>query len=66
MFFYPNLTDTGEFRYNLTMGLDTKLTKILSWQITFANIYLSNPPPGTKTSDGVLTTGLSITFGKPL
>jgi putative salt-induced outer membrane protein YdiY len=66
MFFYPNLTDTGEFRYNLTMGLNTKLTKILSWQITFANIYLSNPPPGTKTSDGVLTTGLSITFGKPL
>ena len=66
MFFYPNLTDTGEFRYNLTMGLDTKLTKILSWQITFANIYLSNPPPGTKTSDGVLTTGLGITFGKPL
>ena len=66
MFFYPNLTDTGEFRYNLTMGMNTKLTEILSWQITFANIYLSNPPPGTKTSDGVLTTGLSITFGKPL
>jgi len=66
MQFFPNLTDTGEFRYNFTMGLNTKLTKILSWQVTFANIYLSNPPPGTKTSDGVLTTGLSITFGKPL
>jgi len=64
--FYPNLTNTGEFRYNLTMGLTTKLTSILSWQITFTNIYLSNPPPGTKTSDGVLTTGLSITVGKPL
>jgi putative salt-induced outer membrane protein YdiY len=66
MQFYPNLTDTGEFRYNFTMGLNTVLTKILSWQITFANIYLSNPPPGTKTSDGVLTTGLSITLGKSL
>jgi putative salt-induced outer membrane protein YdiY len=66
MQFYPNLTDTGEFRYNFIMGLNTKLSKVLSWQITFANIYLSNPPPGTKTSDGVLTTGLSITFGKPL
>jgi putative salt-induced outer membrane protein YdiY len=66
MFFYPNLTDTGQYRYNFTMGLNTVLTKILSWQITFANIYLSNPPPGTKTSDGVLTTGLSITFGKKL
>jgi putative salt-induced outer membrane protein YdiY len=66
MQFFPNLTDTGEFRYNFTMGLNTKLTKILSWQITFANIYLSNPPPGTKTSDGVLTTGLSVTWGKKL
>ena len=64
MQFFPNLTDTGEFRYNFTMGLNTRLTKILSWQITLANIYLSNPPPGTKTSDGVLTTGLSITFGR--
>ncbi len=64
--FYPNLTNTGEFRYNLTIGLDTQLTKVLSWQITFANIYLSNPPLGTKTSDGILTTGLRFTFGKPL
>jgi putative salt-induced outer membrane protein YdiY len=66
MQFYPNLTDTGQYRYNFTMGLNTQLNKILTWQITFANIYLSNPPPGTKTSDGVLTTGLSITFGKSL
>jgi putative salt-induced outer membrane protein YdiY len=66
MLFYPNLTDTGQYRYTFTMGLNTKLTKILSWQINFTNIYLSNPPPGTKTSDGVLTTGLSIAFGKPL
>jgi putative salt-induced outer membrane protein YdiY len=66
MQFFPNLTDTGEYRYNFTMGLDTQLTKILSWQVTLTNIYLSNPPPGTKTSDGVLTTGLSLTFGKPL
>ena len=64
--FFPNLTDTGEYRYNFTLGLTTQLTRILSWQVTFANIYLSNPPPGTKTSDGILTTGLSITFGKPL
>jgi putative salt-induced outer membrane protein YdiY len=66
MLFYPNLTNTGEFRYTFTMGLSTVLTKVLSWQITLANIYLSNPPPGTKTSDGVLTTGLSFTFGKSL
>src|SRR5271167_3258821 len=53
--FYPNLTQTGEFRYNFNLGLNTVLTKLLTWQITFVNIYLSDPPPGTKTSDGILT-----------
>ncbi len=64
--FFPNLTDTGEFRYVFNMGLNTVLTKVLSWQVTAANLYLSNPPPGTKTTDVILTTGLRFTFGKPL
>jgi putative salt-induced outer membrane protein YdiY len=64
--FFPNLTDTGEFRYVFNMGLNTTLTKVLSWQITATNLYLSNPIPGTKTTDLVLTTGLRFTFGKPL
>jgi len=66
MQFFPNLTDTGEFRYVFIMGLNTTLTKVLSWQITATNLYLSNPPPGVKTTDLVLTTGLRFTFGKPL
>jgi putative salt-induced outer membrane protein YdiY len=64
--FFPNMTDTGQFRYVFNLGINTKLTKILSWQISFVNLYLSNPPPGVKTTDGVLTTGLTFTFGKPL
>jgi len=63
---FPNLTDTGQFRYVFNMGINTQLTKILSWQISFVSLYLSNPPPGVKTTDGVLTTGLRFTFGKPL
>jgi putative salt-induced outer membrane protein YdiY len=63
---FPNLTDTGQFRYVFNAGLNTQLTKVLSWQVTFVNLYLSNPPPGVKTTDGVLTTGLRFTFGKPL
>ncbi len=64
--FFPNLTDTGEFRSVFNLGLVTQLTKVLSWQVTFTNLYLSNPPVGVKTTDAILTTGLRFTFGKPL
>ncbi len=64
--FFPNLTDTGEFRSVFNLGLVTQLTKVLSWQVTFTNLYLSNPPAGVKTTDAILTTGLRFTFGKPL
>ena len=63
---FPNLTDIGELRSVFNLGLVTQLTKVLSWQITFTNLYLSNPPPGVKTTDAILTTGLRFTFGKPL
>ncbi len=64
--FFPNLTETGEFRSVFNLGWVTQLTKVLSWQVTFTNLYLSNPPPGVKTTDAILTTGLRFTFGKPL
>ncbi len=64
--FFPNVTDFGEFRSVFNLGLNTQLTHLLSWQISFANLYLSNPPPGVKTTDTILTTGLRFTFGKPL
>jgi putative salt-induced outer membrane protein YdiY len=63
---FPNLTYTGQFRYVFNAGINTQLTKVLSWQITFTSLYLSNPPAGVKTTDGILTTGLRFTFGKPL
>ena len=64
--FFPNLTDTGEFRSVFNLSLVTQLTKVLSWQVTFANLYLSNPPVGVKTTDTIMTTGLRFTFGKSL
>jgi hypothetical protein len=48
------------------MGLTTTVTKVLSWQTTATNLYLSNPPLGAKTTGLILTTGLHFTFGKPL
>jgi putative salt-induced outer membrane protein YdiY len=63
LFFYPNLSSTGDFRSTFSLGLVTKLTKILSWQTSFNDYYLSNPVPGKKTNDLLLTTGIRVTFG---
>ncbi len=46
LFFYPNLSSTGDFRSTFSLGLVTKLTKILSWQTSFNDYYLSNPRAG--------------------
>ena len=64
--FFPNLTNTGEFRSLFSLGIVTQLTKVLSWQVSFTNLYLSNPPVGVKTTDVIMTTGLRFTFGKSL
>ena len=64
--FFPNLTDRGQYRYVFNFGANTALTKLLSWNLTFTNLYLSNPPTGVKTSDSVLSTGLRFTFGRSL
>jgi putative salt-induced outer membrane protein YdiY len=64
LFFYPNLSNTGEFRGTLNVGLATRLSKLLSWQVTASDNYLSNPAPGKKTNDLLLTTGIRVTFGK--
>jgi putative salt-induced outer membrane protein YdiY len=63
LFFYPNLSSTGDFRSTFSMGLVTRLTRFLSWQTSFNDYYLSNPPAGKKTNDLLLSTGLRLTFG---
>lgn len=60
--FYPNLSDTGQYRGTFNLGTVTKLSKWLGWQNTFADIYVSNPPPTKKKNDLQLATGLNISF----
>lgn len=62
---FPNLSDLGEYRITLDSSLETRLNSWLSWQVTVADRYLSNPPPATQKNDLLLTTGLRITFGTP-
>jgi putative salt-induced outer membrane protein YdiY len=62
LFFYPDLTQTGQYRGTFNFGTVTKLNKWLGWQNSFADIYVSNPPTGTKKNDLQLATGLNISF----
>ncbi len=62
LYFYPNLTQTGEYRGTFDLGLVTKISKWLGWQNQFGDVYVSNPPKGTKQNDVVLTTGLNFSF----
>jgi putative salt-induced outer membrane protein len=60
--FFPNLQQTGEYRFTFNLGTVTKLNKWLGWQNQFGDIYVSNPPTGSKSNDVIFTTGLNISF----
>lgn len=62
--FYPNLSSPGEYRINFDFSQATTLRKWLAWQVSFSNRYLSNPVPGRKTNDLLITTGFRITFAQ--
>jgi len=62
VYFYPNLQQTGEYRANFNLGTVTKISKWLGWQNQFGDIYVSNPPTGSKNNDLILTTGLNFSF----
>ena len=71
LYFFPELTgnipgseNMGNFNYRGTFsfGTVTKLSKWLGWQNAFGDIYVRNPPIGTKQNDILLTTGLNVAF----
>jgi putative salt-induced outer membrane protein YdiY len=62
---FPNLSETGQYRFTLDMHIVTKLGKWLSWQAAFDDLYVSNPPvAGVDKNDVTLTTGLRVAFGE--
>jgi putative salt-induced outer membrane protein YdiY len=63
--FFPNLSHTGEYRFQFDAALATQLKSWLSWQVTFSDRYISYPPPGLKGNDLLLSTGLRVIWGKP-
>jgi len=61
-YFYPDLSDTSQYRGEFDFGTVTKISKWLGWQNQFTDIYVSNPPGVAKKNDLVLTTGLNFSF----
>jgi len=62
LYFFPNLSDSGEYRGTFDLGTVTKINKWLGWQNQFTDIYVSNPPLSAKKNDLILTTGLNFSF----
>ncbi len=63
LYFYPYLNQNGNYRGTGDFGLATKFYRALTWNLNFGDIYNSQPVPGKKNNDLLLTTGLGITFG---
>jgi putative salt-induced outer membrane protein len=62
LYFYPDMSNSGEYRGTFDLGTVTKISKWLGWQNQFSDIYVSNPPGTAKKNDLILTTGLNFSF----
>ncbi len=64
LYIYPDLSSgySGQYRGEFDLGTVTKISKWLGWQNQFSDLYVSNPPIGTKDNDVIFTTGLNFSF----
>jgi putative salt-induced outer membrane protein YdiY len=63
LYFFPNLSNGGEYRINFDTSLVTDITRRIGWQLTLSDRYLSNPLDGFKQNDLLLTTGIKVKLG---
>jgi putative salt-induced outer membrane protein len=61
-YFFPALSNAGEYRATFDFGTVTKINKWMGWQNLFGDVYVTNPPSGKKNNDVIFTTGLNLTF----
>ena len=61
---FLNLNRGGEYRLNLDLGTNTRLTRWLTWNASISDRYLSNPVPGRRKNDLLYTTGVGVTFSR--
>jgi len=61
-YFFPDFQQSGEYRATFNFGTVTKLNKWFGWQNSFGDIYVTNPPAGTKDNDLIFATGINVSF----
>jgi putative salt-induced outer membrane protein len=59
---YPNLKNRGEYRAQWDASLGVAMTQSMNLNVGLAVRRDSNPGPGIKTTDTLLTTGISVKF----
>jgi putative salt-induced outer membrane protein YdiY len=62
--FYPNMSDTGQYRVQFDSSMVTQLYRWIGWHISVSDRFLSNPIPGIKKNDLLLTTGLRFNVAR--
>jgi putative salt-induced outer membrane protein len=62
-YFYPDLSNTGQYRFSLDAASVTKINSWLGWQMALSDRYVTNPPIlGTKSNDVIFSTGINVSF----
>lgn len=60
--FYPNLSNTGQYRFDTTSGLTANLSKRFSLNTSLIDLYLSTPASGSHKNNVAFTTGVGYAF----
>lgn len=60
--FYPNLSNTGQYRFDTTTGLTANLSKRFSLNTSLIDLYLTNPAAGSHKNNVAFTTGIGYAF----
>ena len=60
--FYPNLTESGDYRLDSSTTLSTRINSRLSFNTTFTDRFLSRPLTDRRRNEFVFTSGLGLTF----
>ena len=62
-YFYPDLSNTSQYRFSFDAASVTQINKWLGVQIALSDRNVSDPPiPGTKSNDVIFTTGVNFSF----
>lgn len=60
--FFPNLSDTGQYRLSFDGTAGLPIYKWLEWNIGLSDRFLSNPLTGRQKNDLLYTTGIRVSF----